>query len=90
MGRKPKITDEAAEYRFVDRETLKKEIQLVSQQYPGHEFGRMWQMTQDAFDFVEKNYETAIAESPEICADCHNYDHEHEEGYTYLRRKNPS
>lgn len=68
----------------------KKEIQLVSQQYPGHEFGRHWRMVQDAFDFVEKNYEIATAESPEICADCHDCDYDHEEGYTYLHRKSPS
>lgn len=77
-------TNESSEYRFVDRKTLKNEIQLVSQQYPGNEFGRHWKMVNDAFDFVEKNYQKVMDQ--ENCIDCGGYGHEHTE-YPFLRRK---
>jgi 8-oxo-dGTP pyrophosphatase MutT (NUDIX family) len=52
MG-EPVTTEESKSFCFVDRETLDKEIQLVSQQFPGHKFGRMQQMCYAALDFKE-------------------------------------
>lgn len=45
-------SDEAVEHRFVDFATLKREIQLVWQEYPGHEHGRFWEMLKDGFEFL--------------------------------------
>ena len=45
-------TEESVEHRFVDLETLRKEIRLVWQEYPGHERGRFWEILRDGFRFL--------------------------------------
>ena len=45
----PRSCDESLEHRFVDCVTLKKEICLVWQGYPGDERGRFWEMVKDGF-----------------------------------------
>jgi 8-oxo-dGTP pyrophosphatase MutT (NUDIX family) len=48
----PMSSDESPEHRFVDFATLKKEICLVWQGFPGDEHGRFWEMVRDGFAYV--------------------------------------
>jgi 8-oxo-dGTP pyrophosphatase MutT (NUDIX family) len=48
----PVSSDESLEQRFVDFATLKKEICLVWQEFPGNHRGRFWEMLKDGFNFV--------------------------------------
>ena len=44
----PVASVEALRHVFIDRDTLQREIKLVSQDFPGHRSGRMWAMVTDA------------------------------------------
>lgn len=42
--------------RFVSQDELSKEILLPNQGQPGNQYGRIWEMCQDGFSYIEKNY----------------------------------